>query len=798
MFRRSHKIYATLPLRDIVMFPGMVAPLFVGREKSVRALASVIDAKKEVLLVSQRNGSKDDPKFSDIYKVGVLAEVLQLLKLPDGTVKVLVEAKKRVKITKFVDDENYYQVAAEEIEDREDYTVETEALMRTVIKQVDQYVQLNKKINPDIAITISAINSPSKLADTVASHLMLKIADKQSVLEITRADERLERIIELIEREIGVLGAEKKVRSRVKEQMEKTQKDYYLNEQMKAIQKELGDEDAKTELDELGKSIKKTKLSKEANEKLTSELKKLKAMNPISAEASIVRNYIETVLGFPWGKFSKSNSDIKNAQKVLDQDHYGLDKAKERIIEHLAVQHRMKKMKGPILCLVGPPGVGKTSMARSIADATGREFSRFSLGGIRDEAEIRGHRRTYVGALPGKILQLLKKAKNTNPVMLLDEVDKMGHDYRGDPASALLEVLDPEQNDKFVDHYAEVEYDLSHIMFIATANTLDLPRPLLDRMEIIRLSGYTEDEKLEIALKHLLPKQVKEHGLKKEEFKLSDAAVKDIIRYYTREAGVRGLEKEIAKLCRKAVKQIIDNPKKQVNITSKNVNKFLGVRKFDYGRAESKDLVGVSTGLAYTEVGGELLSIEAVVLPGKGEIKATGKLGEVMQESAQAAFSYFKSRSLEFGVTPPQFLKKNIHLHVPEGATPKDGPSAGIAMLTAVVSAMTGVPIKKTIAMTGEITLRGRVLAIGGLKEKLLAALRGGIKMVLIPAENEKDLSEIPENVTRDLEIIPVAHADDVLKIALTKKLKPCSWNEGDDKILPISKDNSSKDVVTH
>ncbi|MEM6834558.1 MAG: endopeptidase La, partial [Pseudomonadota bacterium] len=718
----------------------------------------------------------------DIYEVGTVANVLQLLKLPDGTVKVLVEGQHRAKVTSFTDREEYVEAEAEIIPAETITGDEIEALSRSVISQFDQYVRLNKKIAPEVLVATNQIEDPSKLADTIASHLAIKLSDKQALLSEFGITERLERVLGFMEGEIGVLQVEKKIRSRVKRQMEKTQREYYLNEQLKAIQKELGEnEEGGDELAELEAKIEETKLSKEAREKALGELKKLRNMSPMSAEATVVRNYLDWMLGVPWSKKTKVRKDLKRAEKTLDNDHYGLEKVKERIVEYLAVQHRTNKIKGPILCLVGPPGVGKTSLGRSIAEATGRNFVRFSLGGVRDEAEIRGHRRTYIGSMPGKVMQSMKKADSSNPLFLLDEIDKMGQDFRGDPASALLEVLDPEQNSKFNDHYLEVDYDLSDVMFVTTANSLRMPQPLLDRMEIIQLSGYTEDEKVEIAKRHLILKQIKDHGLKDGEFSVSEGAIRDLIRYYTREAGVRSLERELAKLARKALKRIVDGERKKVSVTVKNLADFAGVRRFRYGRAEDDDVIGMTTGLAWTETGGELLNIEAVTVPGKGGIKSTGKLGDVMQESIQAALSFVKSRATEFGIIPPLLQKRDIHVHVPEGATPKDGPSAGVAMVTSMISALTGNPVRRDVAMTGEVTLRGRVLAIGGLKEKLLAALRGGIKTVLIPEQNEKDLAEIPDNVKRGLKIIPVAHVEDVLHQALSQPIVAVEWAEDDD-----------------
>ena len=757
---------AVLPLRDIVVFPHMIVPLFVGRDKSVRALESVMKEDKQILLVAQKNAAQDDPSADDIYKVGTISTVLQLLKLPDGTVKVLVEGIKRARITSFKETEDYFEVFADPIEDQADDDKEVEALGRTVVSQFEQYIKLNKKIAPEVLVSVNQIDSPSKLADTVASHLGLKISDKQELLEH-------------MESEIGVLQVEKKIRSRVKRQMEKTQREYYLNEQLKAIQKELGEgEDGKDETAELEAKIKATKLSKEAREKAISELKKLRSMSPMSAEATVVRNYLDWILGIPWKKRSKIKNDVIEAERVLNADHYGLEKIKERIVEYLAVQSRSPKLRGAILCLVGPPGVGKTSLGKSIAKATGRNFVRMSLGGMRDEAEIRGHRRTYIGSMPGKIIQGMKKAKTSNPLFLLDEIDKLGADWRGDPSSALLEVLDPEQNATFADHYLEVDYDLSDVMFVTTANSLNMPQPLLDRMEIIRIPGYTEDEKVEIAKRHLVSKQGEAHGLKKDEWSVSDDALHELVRTYTREAGVRSLEREIATLARKAVKEIVTTKTKKVTISKRNLEKFSGVAKYRYGETEAEDMVGVVTGLAWTEVGGEILTIESVLLPGKGNIKQTGKLGDVMQESVQAAYSYVRSRAAQFGIKPPFFDKRDIHVHVPEGATPKDGPSAGIAMATSIVSAITGIPIRRDIAMTGEITLRGRVLPIGGLKEKLLAALRAGITTVIIPKDNEKDLIEIPANVKKGLTIIPVSHVDEVIGRALSRKPEPIVWDD--------------------
>lgn len=775
-------IYPVLPLRDIVVFPHMIVPLFVGREKSVRALEDVMREDKQILLVAQKTAAQDDPSNGDLYTVGTISTILQLLKLPDGTVKVLVEGGRRATISSFTENLDFFQAHADVLKEEDGDESELEGLIRSVIAQFEQYVKLNKKIPPEVMVSINQIDSPSKLADTIASHLNLKIAEKQELLEIVSVTERLERVFANMESEIGVLQVERKIRNRVKRQMEKTQREYYLNEQLKAIQKELGEnEDGRDELADLEEKLAKLTLTKEAREKAQGELKKLRNMSPMSAEATVVRNYLEWLVGIPWKKRTKIKRDLVQAEKVLNQDHYGLQKVKERILEYLAVQARTEKVKGPILCLVGPPGVGKTSLGKSIARATGRNFVRISLGGVHDESEIRGHRRTYIGSMPGKIVQGMKKAKSSNPLFLLDEVDKLGSDWRGDPSSALLEVLDPEQNSMFNDHYLEVDYDLSDVMFVTTANTLRMPQPLLDRMEIIRLSGYTEGEKLGIARRHLIDKQIKANGLKKSEWSISDDALRDLIRYFTREAGVRNLERELASLIRKATREIVSKKHAKVAVTRRNLGKYAGVRRYRYGEVEADDLVGVTTGLAWTEVGGELLSIEAVGMPGKGVFTHTGKLGDVMQESVQAARSFVRSRAIHFGIKPTVFEKKDIHVHVPEGATPKDGPSAGIAMCTSIVSALTGIPVCKDVAMTGEITLRGRVLPIGGLKEKLLAALRGGLKTVLIPKDNEKDLAEIPENVKRGLSIIPVTTADEALGYALTAPLTPIEWEDQDD-----------------
>jgi ATP-dependent Lon protease len=790
--------YPILPLRDIVVFPHMIVPLFVGREKSVRALEDVMKDDKQILLVAQKNASQDDPTPEDIHRVGTVGTVLQLLRLPDGTVKVLVEGNRRARIVGFVENSNFFQATAESIDETKDNEGELEALGRSAINQFEQYIKLNKKIPPEVLVSLNQIEDPGKLADTVASHLALKIAEKQELLETVSIAERLERAYSFMEAEIGVLQVEKRIRNRVKRQMEKTQREYYLNEQLKAIQKELGEgEDGKDEAGEIEERIKNTKLTKEAREKAMQELKKLRSMSPMSAEATVVRNYLDWLLSIPWEKRARVNRDLKKAEKILDEDHYGLEKIKERIVEYLAVQQRVKKVKGPILCLVGPPGVGKTSLGKSIARATGRSFVRMSLGGVRDEAEVRGHRRTYIGSMPGKVIQGMRKAKTSNPLFLLDEVDKLGADWRGDPSSALLEVLDPEQNHTFNDHYLEVDYDLSDVLFVTTANTLRMPQPLLDRMEIIRLAGYTEDEKTEIAKRHLIPKQMKAHGLKSDEWAISDDALLDLIRYNTREAGVRNLEREIANLARKAIKDVMLSKTKTVRVTKRNLEKYAGVHRYRYGEIEAEDMIGVSTGLAWTEVGGELLSVEAVTVPGKGGIAHTGKLGDVMQESVQAARSYIRSRSTAFGIIPTVFEKKDIHVHVPEGATPKDGPSAGVAICTAIVSAFTGIPVRRDVAMTGEITLRGRVLPIGGLKEKLLAAHRGGIKTVVIPKDNEKDLPEIPDNVKRGLTIVSVTSVDEVLQAALTRMPVAIEWAEVD----PVSANRPSENVterVTH
>ena len=771
--------FAVLPLRDIVVFPHMIVPLFVGREKSIRALEDVMAGDKMILLATQKNATDDDPGQDAIYRVGTLASVLQLLKLPDGTVKVLVEGRRRAEIRDFTSRPDFYEADVSLLAESEDDEVELEALSRSVVADFENYVKLNKKISPDVVNATSQIDDFSKLADTVAAHLSIKIAEKQDMLETVSAKARLEKALGHMESEVSVLQVEKRIRSRVKRQMEKTQREYYLNEQMKAIQKELGDgEEGKDEAGELEARIKKTKLTKEAREKAETELKKFRTMSPMAAEATVVRNYLDWMLSLPWSRRSKIKNDLGFAEKVLNEDHFGLDKVKDRIVEYLAVQSRSAKIKGPIICLVGPPGVGKTSLGKSIAKATGREYVRMALGGVRDEAEIRGHRRTYIGSMPGKVIQSMKKAKKSNPLFLLDEIDKLGQDFRGDPSSALLEVLDPEQNATFMDHYLEVEYDLSDVMFVTTANTLNIPPALMDRMEIIRIAGYTEDEKIEIAKRHLMAKALANHGLKAEEFIVAEDALRAIVQLYTREAGVRSLERELMTLARKSVTEIIKTKSKSVTISAENIAVYLGVPKYRFGSAETADQVGVVTGLAWTEVGGELLTVEGVMMPGKGRMTVTGNLKDVMKESISAAASYVRSRALDFGVEPPLFDKRDIHVHVPEGATPKDGPSAGIAMMTTIVSILTGIPIRSDVAMTGEITLRGRVLPIGGLKEKLLAALRGGIKKVLIPQDNAKDLAEIPDNVKNGMEIIPVAHADEVLLHALVRQPVAIEWTE--------------------
>ncbi|WP_379921860.1 endopeptidase La [Erythrobacter sp. R86502] len=778
-----NQTYPLLPLRDIVVFPGMVVPLFVGRDKSVAALEAAMEASKDIALIAQLDPACDDPEGDDLYDVGVVAQVLQLLKLPDGTVRVLVEGKSRARLTALENAGTYLVAEVEEIAPETVAGSEVTALMRQVTAQFAEYVKLDKKLGDDAAVDLSDVDDAGQLADTIAAAISAKVSDKQALLTETSPLKRLELVMAFMEGELSVLQVERRIRGRVKRQMEKTQREYYLNEQLKAIQNELGggDDGEANEIAELTEKIEKAKLSTEAKAKALAELKKLRGMQPMSAEATVIRNYLDVLLGLPWGKKSKLKKDIARAQDVLDADHYALEKVKDRIVEYLAVQARTNKLKGPILCLVGPPGVGKTSLGKSIAKATGREFVRQSLGGVRDEAEIRGHRRTYIGSMPGKIVANLKKAGTSNPLFLLDEIDKLGQDFRGDPASALLEVLDPEQNAKFQDHYLELDLDLSDIMFVCTANSLNLPQPLLDRMEIIRLEGYTEDEKVEIAQRHLIEKQIEAHGLKKGEFSLEEDALRDLIRYYTREAGVRTLEREIAKLCRKSLRQILEKKTASVTITPENLSDFSGVRKFKHGVSEEEPQVGAVTGLAWTSVGGELLTIESVTTPGKGEVKTTGKLGQVMNESVAAAFSFVKARAPAYGIKPSLFHRKNVHIHLPEGAVPKDGPSAGIGMVTSIVSTLTGIAVRPDVAMTGEVTLRGRVLAIGGLKEKLLAALRGGIKIVLIPEENVKDLAEIPANAKAGLEIIPVAHVDDVLARALVEPLVAIEWTEADD-----------------
>jgi ATP-dependent Lon protease len=787
--------YPVLPLRDIVVFPHMIVPLFVGRERSVRALEQVMKDDRQILLASQKDAAKDDPAEDDIYRVGALANVLQLLKLPDGTVKVLVEGRTRAKILKFIENDDYFEAEAEELGDIESDSATVEALSRSLSDQFERYVKLNKNVPEEALANIGEIEDSAKLADTIAGHLGVKLSERQKLLEVPGVAERLEMLLKMVQGEISVLQVEKKIKSRVKNQMERTQREYYLNEQMKAIQRELGDgggEDGRDEAAEYEEKIEAIKFTKEAREKAQAELKKLRQMSPMSAESTVVRNYLDWMLSIPWGKKSRVKKDLNKAQEILDADHYALEKVKERMVEYLAVQQRSTKMKGPILCLVGPPGVGKTSLGKSVARATGREFIRISLGGVRDEAEIRGHRRTYIGSMPGKIIQAMKKAKTNNPLILLDEIDKMGQDFRGDPASAMLEVLDPEQNNTFSDHYLEVEYDLSHVMFITTANTYNMPQPLLDRMEIIALAGYIEDEKVQIALRHLLPKQIKEHGLKKGEFSLTDEALLEIVRTYTREAGVRNLERELAKLCRKALTEIVRGDVKLVEVTPDKLEHYLGVARYRHGLAEEEDQVGVTTGLAYTSVGGELLHIEALRLPGKGRMKTTGKLGDVMKESIDAAASFVRSKAPKYGIKPTSFEKIDIHVHVPEGATPKDGPSAGVAMVTSIVSVLTQIPVRRDVAMTGEVTLRGRVLPIGGLKEKLLAALRGGIKTVLIPKENIKDLPDIPDNVKSGLEIIPAETVTDVLKVALVRQPEPIEWDENAEPVAQVADDDAT------
>jgi ATP-dependent Lon protease len=793
--------YPVLPLRNLVMFPNMIVPLFVGREKSVKALEeTTLSHKNRILLVSQKDANKDDPKISDLYKVGVIANVLQVLKLQDSTVKILVEGVKRVKIVKYHNADNIIRAQTKDFEDKafNKDAKEIAALQRSIVDQFDNYIKLNRKVNPEILASLSQIQEIQKFSDAISAHLMIKVNEKQEILEINDMVKKLEKILLILDSEIEVLNTETVIRKRVRTQIEKNQKDYYLNEQLKAIHKELGEEDFKEEVNELSKKLKALKLPKEARERVDSELKRLKTMNPMSSESTVVRNYLEWIIDLPWQNYSPVKKDLQKAEEILEKEHFGLEKIKERILEYLAVNLRTDDLKSPIICLVGPPGVGKTSLAKSIAHATGRNFVKISLGGLRDEAEIKGHRRTYIGAMPGKIIQGMKKAKVSNPLMLLDEIDKMGFDHRGDPGAALLEVLDPEQNHLFNDHYIELDYDLSKVMFVATANTTHIPRPLMDRMEVIKLSGYTEDEKLQIARNYLIPKQFKGHGVKENEIQITDDVIRAIIRFYTREAGVRSLDREIAKITRKAIREIMISKVDSIEVNKDNLQKFLGVKKFTIGELEKDDLVGVTTGLAYTEVGGDILSIEVILMYGKGEIRITGKLGEVMKESAQAALSYVRSKSVELGINPNIFKKRDLHIHVPEGATPKDGPSAGIALYTSLVSALTGIPVKKTVAMTGEITLRGRVLAIGGLKEKLLAALRAGVKTVLIPKENIKDLEEIPDNVKSVIEIIPIESADQVLEVALTKKPEAIEWDDTSWDKIDDYKKNTDEGLVAH
>ena len=788
------EIYPLIPLRDVVVFPHMVIPLFVGREKSNKALEAAMESGKQIMLVAQRSAAKDDPTESDLYSLGTVANILQMLKLPDGTVKVLVEGVRRAKLISMSSDGEYMSCQAESVSDEVVDSSDLEAMRRAVLSQFEQYVKLNKKIPPEVVSSLAGIDDGGRLVDTITAHLPLKVEQKQELLEVIDPKSRIEQLLSLLESELDIIQVERRIRGRVKRQMEKSQREYYLNEQVKAIQKELGDAEEGAELEELEKKIASSRMPKEARQKADSELKKLKLMSPMSAEATVVRNYIDTLVGLPWKKKSKISTDLGVAEAVLDEDHFGLEKVKERIVEYLAVQQRVDKLKAPILCLVGPPGVGKTSLGQSIAHATNRKFTRMSLGGVRDESEIRGHRRTYIGSMPGKILQNMSKVGVRNPLFLLDEVDKMGMDFRGDPSSALLEVLDPEQNNKFADHYIEVDYDLSDVMFVATANSMNIPAPLLDRMEVIRLSGYTEDEKLNIVTRHLLPKQFKNHGISNDDLSISDAAIRDVIRFYTREAGVRNLEREISKICRKVVTAlVIGKTKKRTSVTPKNLDKFLGVKKFTFGLAEKQNQVGQVTGLAWTEVGGELLTIESVVLPGKGNIQRTGSLGDVMKESVEAARSVVRARSEGLGIDAEVFEKKDIHVHVPEGATPKDGPSAGIAMTTALVSALTNIPVKCEVAMTGEITLRGEVLPIGGLKEKLLAAHRGGITTVIIPSENEKDLVEIPENIKGTLKIVPVKWIDQVFDIALERVPEPLRQQLIDASVEISSVENTSE-----
>ena len=786
--------FPVLPLRDIVLFPNVIVPLFVGRERSVKALEYITENKEKIFIVTQKDASDDNPDTDALYSYGTIAHIVQMLKLPDGTIKVLVEGETRARAINFNEKEDFLEADVELLDDDVSDDHEVKALIKSIKENFENYIKLNKKILPEVAVSVAQIEEPSKLGDIICGHLSVKIEEKQKALEMVSVSEKLKYVYELIETEVSVLQVEKRIKTRVKRQMEKSQREYYLNEQMKAIQKELGEIDGnRSECDEIEEKIKTAKLSKEARERAVSELKKMRQMNPISAEATVIRNYLDWLLALPWSKKSKLKKDLANAQKILDTGHYGLEKVKERITEYLAVQQRVNKLKGPILCLVGPPGVGKTSLGKSIAKSVGREFVRIALGGLRDEAEIRGHRRTYIGSMPGKILQAMKKAKTKNPLIFLDEIDKMSFDYRGDPSSALLEVLDPEQNANFMDHYLEIEYDLSDVMFVTTANSLNMPRPLLDRMEIIRVSGYTEHEKLEIVKNHMYKKLMKDHGLKEHECDVSDDAILDTIRYYTREAGVRNLEREIAKLMRKAAKAILLKEQETVSITAENLNDFLGVRKCKFGVADEENQVGVVTGLAWTEVGGDILSIESILLPGKGKVTMTGKLGDVMKESIEAASSYIRSRAHHFGIHPKVFEKRDVHVHVPEAATPKDGPSAGIAMVTSIISALTDNPVRSDVAMTGEVTLRGRALQIGGLKEKMLAALRGGIKTVLIPHENEKDLEEIPDDIKGGLEVIPVKHIDEVLKYALTKPLTPIEWDDSADIIAATNGDNASE-----
>jgi ATP-dependent Lon protease len=787
-------IFPALPLRDVVVYPHMVIPLFVGRDKSIKALDKAMDSNKQILLVAQKSAVDDEPGVGDIYSVGTLSNILQLLKLPDGTIKVLVEGASRAKVNRFMETDTFFSAAAELVESSYQDDRELDVLCRSAMNQFEQYVKLNKKVPPEIISSLAGIDDASRLADTIAAHMAIKIDEKQRILELVNISERLEHIISLMESEIDLLQVEKRIRGRVKSQMEKSQREYYLNEQMKAIQKELGDMDeVPNEIEELTKKIENAGMPKEARGKAESELNKLRLMSPMAAEATVVRNYIDWLVNVPWSSRSKISRDLEKAAKILDEDHYGLEKVKERILEYLAVQHRVKKLKGPILCLVGPPGVGKTSLGRSIARATNRKFVRMSLGGVRDEAEIRGHRRTYIGSLPGKIIQSMAKVGKKNPLFLLDEVDKMAMDFRGDPASALLEVLDPEQNNSFNDHYLEVDYDLSEVMFVTTANSLNIPAPLLDRMEVIRLSGYTEDEKVNIATKYLIPKQMEQNGLKSDEISITEATIREIIRHYTREAGVRNLEREIANICRKVVKQILLKPGKgRITVTPARLEKLLGVKRYRFGRAESEDRIGQVTGLAWTEVGGDLLTIEAAIVPGKGKATHTGQLGDVMKESIEAAMTVVRSRSEILGITPDFYKNHDFHVHVPEGATPKDGPSAGVAMCVALVSALSGIPARSNVAMTGEITLRGEVLPIGGLKEKLLAALRGGIEIVLIPSENERELTEIPKNIKQNLDIRPVRWIDEVLQVALQKMPDPLSSKKESSDI--VKQEEANKD----